>query len=333
MYGTCKVSQTANTSESVSRFALLLPPEPNRVAKDKAVSVNRQQTVEEAFEHILRTNLSVVEEWEPIALAAEDIEGVHQVRVGLRRMRSALTVFAAAIPRRVTRPLAKELRWAAKVLDRARDLDVYIAETFASAPPKKSARRLRNIAKKRRKEAYGRLRKLVQGKRYLGLKDELTSWLDSRGWREQLSAEERKGLERKVTPFASRVLEQHRMQVLEHGNKIDELNSEKLHQLRIDCKKLRYATEFFAPLYGERMQDFTEHLKALQDLLGTLHDTAVMTGLQRELLKGSAKSKLKRMAQLLQSKRENEAKEVVKALMQRWKAFSQAERPWVTAKR
>lgn len=302
------------------------------MAQQKTVSVNRHHTVEDAFECILRTNLSAVEEGEPVALAGEDIEGVHQVRVGLRRMRSALTVFAPAIPRRVTRPLAKELRRAAKALDRARDLDVYIAETLSSVP-KKKARKLRNLAMKHREETYTRLSKLLQGKRYAGLKHDLTRWLDTKGWRAELSAAERKGLQRKVTPFASRVLEQHRAQVLEDGKAVDKLDSDELHQLRIDCKKLRYATEFFAPLYGERMKEFTQHLKALQDLLGTLHDTAVMTGLQRDLLKGTGKSKLKRMARKLEDKRAKEAKEIMKTLVERWRTFAQVEGPWVTPKK
>ena len=291
------------------------------MAQRKTVSVNRHQTVEEAFEHILRSDLNAIEEWEPVALAGEDIEGVHQVRVGLRRMRSALTVFASAVPRRVARPVAKELRWAAKAMDRARDLDVYIAEALSSAPAKKSAKQLKNIAKQRREEAYVRLRKLLRGKRYLGFKDNLNHWLDSRGWRVGLSAEEQKGLRRKVSPFASRVLEQHRDKVLEHGKKIDSLSGDDLHRLRIDCKKLRYATEFFGPLYGDRMQDSTKRLKALQDVLGTLHDTAVMTGLQRDLLKGPGKSKLKRMARTLADKRGKEAEEIKKTLVERWTAY------------
>lgn len=299
--------------------------------RQNAISVNPQQTVEDAFEHILRKTLTVVEEWEPVALAGEDVEGVHEVRVGLRRMRSALTLFDSAIPRRVTRPLAKEMRWAAKALDRARDLDVYIAENLPSAG-RKAETKMRDIAMKHREEAYSRVRRLVQGKRYEGFKDELTHWLDTRGWRAELSAQERKGLQRKVTPFASQVLEQHRAQVLEHGKEIDKLDSEALHQLRIVCKKLRYATEFFAPLYAQRMTGFTKHLKALQDLLGTLHDTAVMTGLQQDLLKGAGSSKLKRLAGRLEHQRGKETKEILKTLVERWTVFSQAERPWITAK-
>ena len=54
------------------------------------------------------------------------------MRVCIRRMRSALTVFREAIPRKVTASFAKEMRWAVQALDRARDLDVYITENLSS---------------------------------------------------------------------------------------------------------------------------------------------------------------------------------------------------------
>lgn len=303
------------------------------MAQQKMVSVNRQQSIDDVFEQILRQNLRAVEEWEPVALAGEDIEGVHKVRVGLRRMRSALSVFAPVIPRAVTRALAKELRRSARELDRARDLDVYISETLSKAPEKKATKALRKIALNHRDEAYVRVSKLVQGKRYTSFKEDFTQWLDTGGWRAELSAEERRALQRRVTPFATRVLEQHRAQVLEDGKQIDRMDSEALHRLRIDCKKLRYATEFFAPLYGERMVDFTQHLKALQDLLGTLHDTAVIAELHRDLLKGTVNSKLKRMARKLEKQRGKEAEEITKTLVGRWTEFSQAPKPWTTARK
>jgi CHAD domain-containing protein len=297
------------------------------MARQVATSVNPSQTVEEVFKHILEANLASVKEWEPVALAGEDIEGVHQMRVGLRRMRSELSVFRSAIPRKLTRPLAKEMRWAARALDRARDLDVYIVEIF-SGKESKSHQKMQSIARRHRDEAYSRVRGIVQSKRYLSFNREIINWLDTKAWREQLSEDERKVLRRKITPFACRVLEEHQGNVLGAGKEIEKLDSEALHRLRIECKKLRYAAEFFAPLYGERMKGFTRHLKALQDLLGTLHDTAILSGLQEDLLRGTRNSKLKRIAGKLEDKRYKESKEIKKDVMERWQAFSEAEHPW-----
>ena len=274
-------------------------------------SVNSRQTVEEAFEHIFESNLATVKEWEPIALAGEDTEGVHQMRVGLRRMRSALSVFRLAIPRKHTRQLNKEMRWAARTLGGARDLDVYIAENFPGKGSK-SQQKMQNIAREHREEAYIKVKGIVQCKRYLTFSREIASWLDTRAWREQISEEERRVLRRKITPFACRVLEERQGDVLEAGMEIDQMDSKAMHRLRIECKKLRYATEFFAPLYGERMEDFTRHLKVLRDLLGTLHDTPVLPGLQKHLMKEARSSKLKRFAGKLEEKREKESEEIKK---------------------
>jgi CHAD domain-containing protein len=296
------------------------------MASQLVASVNPHQTVEEAFKHILEVNLASVKVWEPIALEGEDIEGVHQMRVGLRRMRSALSVFRSAIPSKLSRPLAKEMRWAARALDRARDLDVYIVENFPGEGSKHQ-RKMQSIAKRHRDEAYSRVRSIVPSKRYLSFNREIINWLDTKAWREQLSEDERKVLRRKITPFARRVLEEHQGNVLGAGKEIEKLDSEALHRLRIECKKLRYAAEFFAPLYGERMKDFTKHLKALQDLLGTLHDTAILSGLQEDLLRGTHNSKLIRIAGKLEDKRYKESKEIKKNVMERWQAFSEAEHP------
>ena len=298
------------------------------MAHQLETSVNSHQTVEEVFEHILEANLASVTEWESTALAGEDIEGVHQMRVGLRRMRSVLSVFRLAIPRKLTRPLAKEMRWVARNLDGARDLDVYIAGNFPGKGSK-NQHKMQSIAREYREEAYSKVKGIVQCKRYLTFSREIASWLDTRAWREQISEEERRVLRRKITPFACRVLEERQGDVLEAGMEIDKMDSKALHRLRIECKKLRYATEFFAPLYGERMEDFTRHLKVLQDLLGTLHDTAVLPGLQKHLLKEARSSKLKRFAGKLEEKREKESEEIKKNLMERWQSFSEAEHPWV----
>lgn len=295
--------------------------------RQKPTHVSPDQSVEQAFEQILRTNLATTREWEPVVLAGEDPEGVHQLRVCLRRMRSALAVFRGAFPRRVTRPFFEEMRCAAKTLDRARDLDVYIADNF-SPKGKKPQRRMRKLAVKHRARAYDQVTDFVQGERYRQLCDHFRHWVETRGWRADLSDDQCEVLEGNVMPFAGEVLDSQRTRVLNDGGDIRHLDSEALHQLRIDCKKLRYAAEFFVPLYGEPMKDFIDHLRSLQDLLGTLHDTAVMRDLQKELLKGSKQRKLTRCARRLVDERGKQAKVIRKTLISRWDAFSSTGRPW-----
>ncbi len=229
------------------------------MAREKAAAVDQSQTVEDAFRQVLLSNLRGVHAWEPVAVKGKDIEGVHQMRVGFRRMRSALSVFRSAVPRRVTSRFAQDMRWVGKTLDDARDLDVYIAENLASKGGK-AKKRMRKIAMKRRKKAYQDVRRLIGGRRYARFNSKLSRWLKRREWRQQLSRRKKRCLDCSVTPFSAQVLERNRAQVLEDGKDIDKLDAEALHQLRIDCKKLRYATEFFSPLYGTSMGKFTGQL-------------------------------------------------------------------------
>ena len=75
------------------------------------------------------------------------------------------------------------------------------------------------------------------------------------------------------------------------------------------------------------MEAFTGHLKNLQDLLGTLHDTAVMKGLQADLLKKNKDKKLAKFTRKLERRRQKDAQKILKKLSSRWQAFALAERP------
>lgn len=300
------------------------------MAKQKENFFSTGQSVEQVFEQILRTNLATTREWEVVVLTGEDPEGVHQMRVCLRRMRSALAVFRPVIPRKITRSFFREMRWAAKTLDRARDLDVYIADNLSSKGKKRSGK-MRKLAMKHRERAYNQLADFIQGGHYRRICDELRHWIETQGWRIAVSDKQREVLEGSVIPFASEVLDRQRTRVLDDGRDIGSLESDALHQLRIDCKKLRYAAEFFASFYGEPMKDFVGHLKVLQDLLGTLHDTAVMHDLQKDLLKGKKNRSLTCYARRLVNKRNKQARAIRKALNKSWGGFSNAERPWIDA--
>jgi len=297
------------------------------MAGQKDNFVGPSQSVEQVFEQILQANLVTTREWEPVVLAGEDPEGIHQMRVCLRRMRSALAVFRPAIPRKITGSFFEEMRSAAKTFDRPRDLDVYIAENLSSACDKQMGK-LRKLAMKHRARAYVEAIDFIHGKRYAKLCDGFRQWVETQGWRADLSADKQEMLGANVVPFASDALERQSTRVLDNGRDIERLDGEALHQLRIDCKNLRYAAEFFAPLYGEPMKQFVAHLKGLQDLLGTLHDTAVMWDLQKDLLKGHKNHRLKRYARKLVNQRVRQGQATGKVLADSWCDFCNAARPW-----
>ncbi len=298
------------------------------MAPQKTKLVTPDQSVEHTFGQILQTNLTTARDWEPVVLAGEDPERIHQMRVCLRRMRSALAVFRTAMPPKLTRSFFKEMRWAAKTLDRARDLDVYIAENLSSKGNKLKGK-MHNIALKDRKRAYEQVTGFIRGKRYKKLCNDFHHWMETQGWRMDLTEEQKDVVEGNIIPFASKVLDHQWTRVLGDGINIESLDNEALHQLRIDCKKLRYAAEFFTSLYEKPTKDFICHIKSLQDLLGTLHDAAVMPELHKDLLKNKKNRNLTHYTQKLVNLRGKQSKTLRKALNDGWSAFSNADRPWM----
>jgi CHAD domain-containing protein len=300
------------------------------LAKRKS-TIQAKQSVEETFEQIIRADLAHINKWAPIAFEGKDIEGVHQMRVGLRRMRSALNLFSPAIPRKITKKLAKEMRWAARQLDRARDLDVYIADNLSSKESKndKWKKLFRKVALRHRQRAYKQVRSFIKGQRYGALNEKLTRWLNTKGWRQGLSKGEKNDLAREITLFTNQVLDDHLCKVLSAGRNIQRMDDEALHRLRIECKKLRYATEFFSPLYGQEMALFSRQLKQLQDVLGVLHDCFVMGGLQSSLLKGKKSKKLAGVASKLMDQRKKSALDLKEVLFGSWESFIATRLPWL----
>nr|CRH08162.1 Protein of unknown function. putative CHAD domain containing protein [Candidatus Magnetococcus massalia] len=300
----------------------------------KASPISKDQSVEEAFIAIIRHNLNYVIAWEPLALEGVDIEGVHQVRVGYRRMRSTLSVFRRALPREVTEALGQEMRWAAGNLGAARDVDVFIDEALdvmaGKVPLSHGEERLRHYAKAYQESSYEQVRETLESERYRRFKAHLDAWLKERTWRKGIADEKKmERLDDAITPFAIKVLEKRMSRVMGDGEEIDRLSTEELHQLRIDCKKLRYATEFFAPLFEEKgVSRFIKEMKQVQDLLGVLNDVAVLPGLLNDILRGVDDLSAQSYAGAALGWRAHEFESIIGSLPERWGGFVAIPLPW-----
>lgn len=242
------------------------------------------QNVSEAFATIMAHNFSFIVEWEDKARSWEEIEGVHQMRVAIRRLRSAISLFRGAIPRESSQPWSDEMRWVVGELGLARDLDVFIDEGLSHAAPHlplPGAEDLDRIARVRRARAYEeQVVPMLESERYRQFKEGFSDWFTHRRW-EGDNGKKRKSREAmngKLVPFARALLDKQERQVLKTGSHVDRNDAPAMHQLRIECKKLRYASEFFRPLFLG-MDGFIAHMKGLQDLLGLMNDVAVTRNL------------------------------------------------------
>jgi inorganic triphosphatase YgiF len=211
-------------------------------------------------------------------------EGVHQMRVGTRRLRSALRLFRDQLPVRETASLSSELRWLAEVLGEARDLDVFLEEMLVPVTRRRPADRglaaLHAAAERERSEAYARVRRALASARYATLLLRLGRFIDGAGFRRRAGAD----LGRSARPLARRLLRRRAAPVLRLGERLDELTAAELHQLRIRTKRLRYATELLAQLLDRRRaKRSARRLADLQNVLGHLNDQATAEALVKRL--------------------------------------------------
>jgi len=287
------------------------------------------QSVSEAFATILTHNFGRLDAWEEAAHDWDDIEGVHQVRVAFRRMRSACTTFRPAVPGRSTRRWRRRMRDLAGVLGPARDLDVLVSEVLV---PRGQELQLPGLGPfssavdKVRTRAYGKVRRMLDGKRYARFKREFPAWCASHAWEDEVEAESA-SLRAPIETFAAQLLTAQYTVVQNTGETALPDDPVAMHRLRIECKKMRYLAEFFRGLFAE-MGPFIAHLKSLQDLLGVMHDVAVTADLVESIVGRAPGRDLQRFAGALVGWRSYEHLLLRGAFAERWREFMVGEVAW-----
>ncbi|WP_185973749.1 CHAD domain-containing protein [Ferrovibrio terrae] len=223
-------------------------------------------------------------------LRDRNAEGVHQMRVALRRLRSAIGVFSAMLDDSALNPLLDDLRWLGAPLGRKRDLDVFLTETLTplrslpDAP--KRLQHLATILEDRRVSAQEALDAALNAPRLAAMRLGLNRFLSAVEAGDAAVLSDTALASAPAADFASDILHRRRRKVKALGSRHAELDVPELHDLRIRAKKLRYAAEFFRPLFKHRKgsRRFIAALAHLQDCLGMLNDADVGTRLVRDLL-------------------------------------------------
>ena len=290
------------------------------------------QTASEALATILQHNLDYMLQWEQTARSWEDIEGVHQVRVSLRRVRSAITLFRPAIPKNVTKTWRKELQWVSGQLGLARDLDVFIDEGLSAIEgkfPFKGEKKLMTLARAHREKAYKeQVCAMLESERYAHFKNDFMNWALERGWeKDELEEKERHNQQMGLVQFARNLLDKQERVVLKAGSRIDRKSPEQMHRLRIECKKLRYAADFFQPLFNG-VTEFVGYLKGIQDILGVMNDVSIMHQLLEVLLEDTSDHELLEYAGALVGWRTCQFYYLMNGFDVCWDEFTEATHPW-----
>lgn len=264
------------------------------------------------------------------ALDGRDGEGVHQMRVALRRLRAAFGLFAPWLPPAPARALRREAAWLARRLGRARDLDVLRADVLApvrrALPADGDLALLDEKLRQRAAAAYGALARAASSPRYTDLVLAMGRWVARGGWRRDGAGE---ALARPLAGEAAAVLDALHGKLLAGGRDFEAMTPAGRHRLRLAVKRLRYALQFTGGAWGGA-RPWLLALSRLQDALGEARDAALAEGQIAAALarSGGGRRRLARASGLVAGwwlARREEQEERAREL---WRAFAALQPCW-----
>ena len=225
-----------------------------------------------------------------VAVESDDPVAIHQMRVGLRRVRSAIKLFRPVIDCETLRELDRNVRDLARLLGGLRDVDVLLADIILPLVASNSKVDLSSLCS---------LLGAVRGDR----RKEVQSELSNGQWsvlQLQLAMlpinftcgagdAEREALRKPIKKLSKKTLGRLWRRIERYSARLDKLEVAERHELRKELKTLRYAIEFLVPIYGSRRTAaFIRQLKRLQEILGYLNDVAVAETLTLVIANGDA---------------------------------------------
>jgi len=260
--------QPALLSKAERGFRLYGGAAPSPVKATESV-VRRDQTPWEAFRNIVAACLLQLQLNE-LGANEEDSEFIHQMRVSLRRLRAALRTFAPIVPPEFMAAAVPRIRTLAQALGRVRDHDVLVGEILApvrkALPQEARVAALCVVMGEERQAARQQALEALASTEHAQLLLSFAALLHT----------PRNGAhDESISAFAAHRLAKLHKNLRKLARAAEQLDVTALHALRIGCKRLRYAIEFFAPIYRENdVQRTLAMLVTLQDSLGALNDLA-----------------------------------------------------------
>lgn len=271
--------EIANDSKAARGYAMLdtAPPRP---FKALPVHITKKMRLEEALQCMGLNCLQQLEANVPGVLQ-QSVESLHQMRVGLRRLRALLNMFDDLAP--LPASMRDSVEWLAGELGSTRDWDVLANSTLPDMRGRDLST-LRGVAEDHARRLHQDVVQVLHQPRYTELVLRLNGWFHGRQWRQTpklpkdspLTSLAHTGM-RPLIKKAQRRL-QKRLEGLDHSDAAGR------HRARIAAKKARYAAEFFRDLLpSKRVEQYIDMLSRLQDRLGHLNDLSVTQKLLGQL--------------------------------------------------
>ena len=304
------------------------PLEPHKAVPAGTAGRKRDKvTAGELCSAVLEGGLAHLQANEEGARLSEEPAFVHQMRVAARRLRSAFKAFAPLLAPEQLEHFQEELRWLSDALNGARNWDVFVARSLpaicAALPDEPGVNWLASRAAGERGVQRERARDAIASRRYESLVLELGAWLAAHRWHDTALAQ------MPAARFGADVLARRHRKLKRSARGLTALDMQERHRVRIACKKLRYAAEFFAPLFpGQRTGHYIGALEALQDVLGDLNDEATAALLMQDLSAGTGEPAQQRACGLVSSWASGLARKQLPAATKAWRAFTERKTFW-----
>jgi triphosphatase len=261
----------------------LLDGTDNSAARAEPVVLRPETATRDAFRLIAASCLKQIVANKP-ALLAGNPEGVHQMRVGLRRLRAAISLFSDILEVSETSAIKSELKWLTEELGPAREFEVFLKRVLEPARHQNARllgmRRLTHDLAEQRRSSEERARNAVRSERFRHLLLTLATWLEIGDWRHQLDDLLRERGDTPIAISAAEQLSRRSKKIRKRGRLLTKFDPHRRHKLRIQAKKLRYAAQFFETLFSGKKASrlrkaFLSALEEVQDCLGDLNDISV----------------------------------------------------------
>lgn len=257
----------------------------------------------------INKHLEKVIKHEDSVLKDKSPEDLHQMRVGMRRLRSAITGFAPAIvlPKSAQE---KKIGKIAHTLGSLRDLDVLrealenqYKPTLPSEEQKSLETALEHLSKQRR-QVLAQVKDTLRSDRYQSLKQSLKKWLKQPKYTEIAQVPIQEVLPDLLLPEVSKlllhpgwlvgttvkgevdVIRDIQPYMVEHQL----AHGDVLHSLRKETKRIRYQMEVFSDFYGSTYEAYLEDMKTIQALLGEMQDSVVLNEFLNQAMDSKSKS-------------------------------------------
>ncbi len=269
----------------------LIADQPTAAVTAADIVLPSKATLATSFQVIGRSTLHHIAANEPAVLAGLP-EGVHQMRVGVRRLRAARWAFSDMLRSKQTESIKGELKWLADKLGPVRDLDVFMATRVkhleAADPPIAGLGDLEAELEYKRAVAAEAAKAAIASARYRLLILNTLEWIEDGAWL-KLRPTLR---EQRMKPFAAKLFDRRIAKAKKRAKEIGQLSIQDRHKLRIAMKKLRYSIHFFESLFDSHasrkaLVKYKDFFGSLQDNLGALNDIAVhqrmMTSFRNEI--------------------------------------------------